>query len=830
MTGSERDRSSSRRLLPAIVRRSFLAKLLAVLLVVVILVGGVSAYTYTQTSHELKRQTRTQYVQLADHRAKSIANWRTERTVNARMLSQYEIVVSNDPFKIDAFLLREKQRLPSDVLSLRYADLDNRTVVASDAPTRTRRSLTRENSPWAYRNATFRDRVLVSRVYRVNGTPEVAFVSHVPTTDGSNRALVITSNFSAVVSEFTHATEGSFGQVVDGSGHVLASTGATGKPPGASNGGPGARYANGSDSPVVAAARNGSAGFLSGSNHGGASGSGNYVTAYAPVSGAGWAVAVHVPTNQAYALRTGVTRNLLLLVIVILLGLGFIAATFGRGTVTALNALSRKAAALEAGDLDVDLAVDRADEIGGLFASFAGMRDSLKERIEESERERREAEREREHARIARERSEELTQSMQRTATAFGAVMRRCADGDLTARIETDTESEAMADIATEFNEMVADLERTVAGAARFADEVASASAATRETADEVESTGQEVSASIDQISTAAVRQNDHLRSVAVEADEMSATIEEVAASADQVAETSRAAARLGTDGRDAAGDAVDELHDIERQTEKTAAAVESLDRRMNEIGDIVDVIGKIADQTNILALNASIEAARAGESGDGFAVVANEVKSLAEETKQSAKEIESLIGDVQERTAASTTEMTEISGRVDSGVESVETTHDRLTAIVKQVEEADNGVQEITDAMDSQATSMQEVATTVDELAGISEETTAEARTVASAAEQQTSALGTVSERVDQLAERATHLRQSLDGFEVREAITGREAPGSNAASFSSSDSSSGSRPEDRFAARVVGDGGRDGSNDRFDWATLRPGPDERL
>ncbi|SNR31887.1 methyl-accepting chemotaxis protein [Halorubrum vacuolatum] len=191
----------------------------------------------------------------------------------------------------------------------------------------------------------------------------------------------------------------------------------------------------------------------------------------------------------------------------------------------------------------------------------------------------------------------------------------------------------------------------------------------------------------------------------------------------------------------------------------------------MSEVDAIVEAIAEIADRTNLLALNASIEAARAGGAGSGFAVVAEEVKRLAEETQSSAAEVESRLADLGERTDASVEEMAAIRASVEDGVAVIEEAETALNDVSERVAAADDGVQEITGAMDAQATAVSEVTGAVDELAGISEQTTAEATTVASTAEEQVATLGTVSESAHDLERRASALRERVGRFETASA-----------------------------------------------------------
>jgi len=759
------------RLLPGFVRRSYLAKFGAALLVVVVCIGAVGAVTYTDTSSQLRQSSEAEFTTAAELSASSVTEWQDERTNNARMLAQYGVLETGEYADIREFLAGELDSLPADVRNLHYVDFTSRTVVASTDEALQDEQLSAERTPWSEQGVVYGPNgVFVSAPYVKDGATRVAYVARIETESGVRAAVVMTTSMTAVTTNFRKPTAGSFTQLVDGEGRVVAddSEVATLGP-----------YAAGNESSSVVGATE--SGFVSAGSAAKDLESGHAV-AYAPVEGTPWAVALHVPTSEAYALQSTVSENVLLMVGVALAGLGFVGLTLGRGTVTALNVLERKAGALERGEYDTDLEVGREDELGRLFASFASLRDTVQDRIREAEQQQAaaeaarseaedaqaEAEEARERAEAARRESEQQARQLEATAAAFSEAMAAYAGGDLTVRLDEDVDQEAMADVASSFNAMAADVEATVAEVVAFADEVAAASDEASARAEAVERAGREVSETVGSISERTDEQRDALEGVAGETDEMSATIEEVAASADEVAETSQRAAALGADGREAAGEAVAELRDIEAETERTAEAVGELESRMAEIEDIVDVITDIAEQTNMLALNANIEAARADQSGDGFAVVADEVKDLADETKESAAEIEALVAEVREQTDESVAAMDGIRDRVGDGVATVEATEDALSDVVARVEEADTGVQEISRAMDDQASSVADVSAAVDDVVGLGEETAEAAGEAAEAADEQAATLSEVTEQTRTLSDRAAALRDRVDQFEV--------------------------------------------------------------
>ncbi len=178
------------------------------------------------------------------------------------------------------------------------------------------------------------------------------------------------------------------------------------------------------------------------------------------------------------------------LIVLTVINLGLVAATVGGNTAASLSSLSATATRMGDGDLDVDLTSRRDDEIGDLYDSFDEMRRSLRSSLEETERAREEAEEARESAETARaeaetarrevererERLAEVNDSLEADAERFGEVMARCADGDLTARMGGEGNTEAMASVATSFDEMMDGIESLVGRISQFADDVSDAS------------------------------------------------------------------------------------------------------------------------------------------------------------------------------------------------------------------------------------------------------------------------------------------------------------------------------------------------------------------
>jgi methyl-accepting chemotaxis protein len=225
-------------------------------------------------------------------------------------------------------------------------------------------------------------------------------------------------------------------------------------------------------------------------------------------------------------------------------------------------------------------------------------------------------------------------------------------------------------------------------------------------------------------------------------ASSMAASVEQLSVSIDQVEEHAREARNItqasslqSTEGGRIIHDAAAEMRHIADAVKSTASTIKELEGYSDQISSIVQVIKDIADQTNLLALNAAIEAARAGEQGRGFAVVADEVRKLAERTGNSTQEISSMIGKIQQGTQRAVQEMETGVKRVGEGVDLAHKAGDSVTGIRDSAEQTTRAVDDINLALKEQAVAARDIAQKVERIAQGSEQNSAAvAQTAASA------------------------------------------------------------------------------------------------
>jgi len=315
-----------------------------------------------------------------------------------------------------------------------------------------------------------------------------------------------------------------------------------------------------------------------------------------------------------------------------------------------------------------------------------------------------------------------VTRSITRPIAKLVAMNDRLAQGDLTVQLALDGRDE-IAQLAQSTRQVVANMRDILGKVADASNSVAAASDQLQRTATQIATGAEEM---VSEIST-----------VAVASEEMAATSNEIACNCGMAAQSSQLTSDAASKGSDVVQETIKGMGRIAAQVKQSAQTVESLGVRSEQIGEIVGTIEDIADQTNLLALNAAIEAARAGEQGRGFAVVADEVRALAERTTRATREISGMIQSIQTETKAAVKAMEEGVAEVGKGAVSSEKSGQALDEIQHQVNELSMQINQIATAAAEQTATTGDITSNVQRTSGVVQETARGAGETASAAAQ---------------------------------------------------------------------------------------------
>lgn len=314
----------------------------------------------------------------------------------------------------------------------------------------------------------------------------------------------------------------------------------------------------------------------------------------------------------------------------------------------------------------------------------------------------------------------------------------RISEGDLTVKIEG--EGKEITGILAAMDVMSRKLKGIVASLKSAADNVATGSGQLSSNSGEITRTMDEQSSRANQIAAAA--------------EEMSQTVIDIAKNASNIASSATDTVVIARKGAEVVDKSVNESKAIADTVNSSSAVIQTLGEKSKQIGEIIGVINDIADQTNLLALNAAIEAARAGEQGRGFAVVADEVRKLAERTGKATSEIRGMISSIQTE--------------VDSAVISMESTNKKVQAGLQYSLEAGEQLKKIVGSVDGLQSMVQQIASATEEMSSTSEMISGDIQGVASAANQISSGSNQISQSSSSLANLAGQLKGIVDQFKV--------------------------------------------------------------
>nr|WP_206700619.1 methyl-accepting chemotaxis protein [Lysinibacillus sphaericus] len=341
----------------------------------------------------------------------------------------------------------------------------------------------------------------------------------------------------------------------------------------------------------------------------------------------------------------------------------------------------------------------------------------------------------------------------------------KISEGDLTEFIDNHSKDE-IGQLGEAFIAMKVNLKKLIRNVDQSSQHVQTSAHGLSANAEQNIAASEQVTEAMQQVAISTEKQTTSIDQNAVSIEEIAKGVVEIADSSMQVSDLSSRAIQLADEGGQAVEQTVNQMVSIHESVTQSDTMIKSLYDRTKEIGSILEIISAISEQTNLLALNAAIEAARAGEHGKGFAVVADEVRKLAEQSHQSAEQISALITGIQQDTAKSVQTMMKTSADVQDGLQLTEDTSKKFASIIKRLHEIAPKMEDISASAQEMSAVVEEVSATAIELTDHAKINAAASEEVAASTEQTLSSMQEMAVASKALLDMADELQSYVNRF----------------------------------------------------------------
>ncbi|WP_394138226.1 methyl-accepting chemotaxis protein [Cytobacillus oceanisediminis] len=343
----------------------------------------------------------------------------------------------------------------------------------------------------------------------------------------------------------------------------------------------------------------------------------------------------------------------------------------------------------------------------------------------------------------------------------------KVSEGDLTQKFDVKNNDE-ISKLGMSFNKMVQSLQHLINQVGEKAVHLASSSEQLTASSEQNNMATEQVANSIQEVASATEQQTEKVKESTAVVKDMSSRIQQIMLNTNIVAKTANETNEVVVKGNSAIDLSTSQMKNINKTVSELGSIVHTLGKRSEEIGQIVNVISEIADQTNLLALNAAIEAARAGEHGRGFAVVADEVRKLAEQSSKSTESIRELISTIQTDTNSAINSMEKGTAEVEKGIDLVNNAGDAFSHIQQFADTVSSQIAEVSASIKDMAEGADQVVEIVSAIEEIAAVTTSESQDVSAATEEQLASMEEIAASAASLSGMAEELLDSIKKFKV--------------------------------------------------------------